>query len=72
MAIACLLITHLPIKVEEFREPLLQGKAVLIYQQSGTQKSILDRSAEAHDVTLGMPLDVALVRCPYAALIEAD
>ena len=72
MSIACVLVSHLPLKTELLRQPALQGKAALVVEQSGTQKLVVDRSSSAHDTVVGMSLEKALARCPHAALIEAD
>ena len=82
MSIACVLVAHLPLKIELLRQPALRGKAVFVTEQSGTQKVVIDRSSPVHDSpaydspaydsVVGMPLDKALTQCPHAALIEAD
>ena len=72
MSIACFLITHLPLKVEMARRPALRDQAALIIGESGAQKVVCDRSPHAHDTVVGMPLDLALARCPQAAIVEAD
>ena len=72
MSIACVLVSHLPLKTELLRRPALQGKAALVVEESGTQKLVIDRSSSAHDTVVGMSLEKALARCPHAALIEAD
>ena len=72
MSIACVFVSHLPLKIELLRQPALQGKAALVVEQSGTQKLVVDRSSPTHDTVVGMSLEKALARCPYAVLIEAD
>ena len=72
MYVACVLISHLPVKVELLRQPALKGKTVLIVEQSGTRKTVIDRSPLAIEIEVGMPLDKALSLRPDAALIEAD
>ena len=72
MSIACVLVAHLPLKIELLRQPALRGKAVLIVEQSGSKKVVIDQSSAAHDTVAGMPLEKALARCPHATLIEAD
>lgn len=72
MPIACVLVSHLPLKVELLRQPDLHSKAVLVIEQSGTQKLVVDRSPSARDTAVGMSLEKALARCPQATLIEAD
>ena len=72
MKIACVLITHLPLKVELGRHPELRGRPVIITVESGRGPLVLDRSPEATEVVGGMPLQEALSLCKGAALIEAD
>lgn len=72
MAIACVLVTHLPMKLEQLRDGSLLERAALIYEQTGLKKMVLDRSSLAHNTLVGMPLEGALVRCPYADIIEAN
>ena len=72
MSIACVLVKHLPLKIELLRQPALRGKAVLVIEQSGTQKLVIDRSSLAHDTVVGMSLEKALALCPHATLIAAD
>ena len=72
MPVACVLVTHLPLKIELLRRPVLKDKAVLVIEQSGTQKTVIDRSPLAHDTEVGMSLEKALSLCPYATLMEAD
>jgi DNA polymerase-4/protein ImuB len=72
MSIACVLVTHLPLKAELLRQPTLSGRAVLVVGGAGGQKLVIDRSREARDTVAGMALDQALARCPSATLVEAD
>ena len=72
MSIACVLITHFPLKVALLRQPDLRDRPLLIVSQHGSKSVVLDRSPEARDTSVGMPLDLALGRCPYAAIVEAD
>ncbi len=72
MSIACVLVSHLPLKTELLRRSSLASKAVLVVEQSGARKLVADRSPSAHDTVVGMPLEKALAHCPHAALIEAD
>ena len=72
MYVACVLISHLPVKVELLRQPALKGKTVLIVEQSGTRKTVIDRSPSVNEIEVGMPLEKALSLRPDAALIEAD
>ena len=70
--IACLLVTHLPVKAERQRYPALRGKPLVIVESWGSGETALDSSAEAQGVTAGMTLPEALSRCPEAILLPAD
>ena len=72
MSVACVLISHLLVKIELLRQPALKGKTVLIVEQSGTRKTVIDRSPSVNEIEVGMPLEKALTLRPDAALIEAD
>ena len=76
MKIACVLITHLPIKAELRRRPDLLGRPAIITQGAGSRPGssqvVLDRSPEARGVVGGMPLQEAMSRCKGATLLEAD
>ena len=72
MSVACVLISHLLVKIELLRQPTLKGKTVLIVEQSGTRKTVIDRSPSVNEIEVGMPLEKALSLRPDAALIEAD
>ena len=72
MSVACVLISHLLVKIELLRQPALKGKTVLIVEQSGTRKTVIDRSPSVNEIEVGMPLEKALSLRPDAALIEAD
>ena len=72
MKIACVLITHLPMKAELRRYAGLQGRPAIITESSGSKQLVLDRSPEARGVMAGMPLQEALSRCKGAALLQAD
>ncbi len=72
MKIACVLITHLPIKVELRRYPEAGGKPIIIAEEYGSRQVVLDSSPEAKGVVGGMPLQEALSRCKEAALLPAD
>ena len=72
MQIACVLITHLPVKVELGRHARLRGKPVIITTGSGRGPLVLDSSPEAGGVIGGMPLQEALAHCKGAVLMEAD
>ncbi len=72
MNIACILITHLPINAELKRRPELVGKPVLIVQEAGSKRWVLDYSADAKGVAQGMPVQEAVSICQEATIIEAD
>ena len=71
-SIACMLVTHLPVKAEVRRYPHLRGKPVIITESYGSKDLVLDSSAEARGVIAGMPLSEAMARCKDASLIQAD
>ena len=72
MKIACVLITHLPMKTELQRHPELKGKPVTITEAYGSKQVVLDCSPEARCVASGMALQEALSRSKDATLLEAD
>ncbi len=71
-SIACILITHLPVKAEVRRYPQLRGKPVIITESYGSKDLVLDSSPEARGVSAGMPLAEAVARCKDASLLQAD
>ena len=71
-SIACMLVTHLPVKAEVRRYPQLRGKPVIITESYGSKDLVLDSSPEVRGVTAGMPLSEAMARCKDASLIQAD
>ena len=70
--IACLLVTHLPVKAERQRYPALRGKPLVIVESCGPGQMVLDSSAEARGARAGMALPEVLACCPEAALLPAD
>ena len=54
-SIACMLVTHLPVKAEIRRYPQLRGKPVIITESYGSKNLVLDSSAEVRGVSAGMP-----------------
>ena len=72
MKVACVLITHLPVKAELRRNAVIRHKPVLIVTRSRGGAEVLDISSQVKDVTPGMPLQEALSRCKGAVLVEAD
>lgn len=71
-SIACLVVTHLPVKAEVRRYPYLRGKPVIITESYGSRDLVLDSSPEARGVGTGMPLQEALSHCKEAVLLQAD
>ena len=72
MKIACVLITHLPMKAELRRRVELQRKPVIITESLGSKQIVMDRSPEVKGVIAGMPLQEALSRSKAATLLQAD
>ena len=72
MKIACVLITHLPVKAEQRRRAGLRERPVIIVESYGSKQVVLDSSPKAVGITAGMPLQEALSRCKGAALLQAD
>lgn len=70
--IACVSISHLPMKAELRRTPILRGKRVIVTTRSDRGPEVLDFSREVERVSPGMPLREAVSRCKGATLIEAD
>ena len=70
--IACVLITHLPVKAELRRYPELRRKPVIITESYGSKDLVLDSSSEARGVVSGMSLQEAVSRCKSATLLQAD
>ncbi|MDP7578937.1 MAG: hypothetical protein QGF12_05295 [SAR202 cluster bacterium] len=72
MKIACVLVTHLPVKAEIQRTAILRDKPILIITQSSDGPRVLDISSEVKGVFSGMPLQEALSRSKDAVLVESD
>ena len=72
MKIACVLITHLPMKAELVRRAELRGRPVIITEGHLSKQMVLDSSREAARVAQGMPLSEALSLCKDATLLQAD
>ena len=70
--IVCLLITHLPAKLEIRRNKILQHKAFLIITSSKNGAKILDYSPQIKGVISGMPLEKVPSRYKNSLLINAD
>ena len=72
MQIACVLVTHLPVKAEIQRHPELKGKPVIVTAGNGSKQVVLDSSPEARGVAPGMTVQEALSQSKDATLVEAD
>lgn len=72
MKIACVLVTHLPIKAELRRYPELRRRPVVITESYGSKELVLDSSSEARGVIAGMSLQEAVSRCKDTVLLQAD
>ena len=72
MKVACLLITHFPIKVELRRYPEAGTNPLIITEEYGSQQVVLDSSPAARGVVGGMPLREALAHCKDAQLLPSD
>ena len=70
--IACLLVTHLPVKAERQRYPALRGRPLVIVEIRGANEVALDSSPEARGVETGMSAPEVLSRCPEAVLLPSD
>ena len=70
--IACLLVTHLPVKAERQRYPALRGKPLVIIEIISPGEMVLDCSPEARGVETGMSAPETLSRCPEAVLLPSD
>jgi DNA polymerase-4/protein ImuB len=72
MKIACVLITHLPMKAELMRRPDLRDRPVIVTEGPDSKEVVLDSSPEARGVVPGMPLQEAMSRSKAAVLLKAD
>lgn len=72
MKIACVLVTHLPLKAELRRRPELLGKPVVITESYGSKQVVLDSSSEARGVVAGMSFQEAVSRRKDIVLLQAD
>ena len=72
MKVACVLITHLPMKAELMRRPDLRDRPVIVTEGQDSREVVLDSSPEARGVTPGMPLQEAMSRSKAAVLLRAD
>ena len=73
MSIACVLITHLPAKVELRSRPDLRGKPLILVTNSGRAGTVVDATPGVKGASKGMPIQEALSSCRgRAILLEAD
>ena len=72
MKVACVLITHLPMKAELMRRPDLRDCPVIVTEGPDSKEVVLDSSPEARGVVPGMPLQEAMSRSKSATLLRAD
>ena len=72
MKVACLLITHLRIRVEMRRHPDLKGSLAVIVDRSEGRVVVADFTSCATGISSGMTLEEALSIRPEALVIEAD
>ena len=68
----CLLVTHLPVKVELRRRPELSGQPLVVTTGGPGRPLVLDASREAVGVWAGQSVSQALSRCVAAATLTAD
>ena len=72
MKIACVLITHLRVKVELKRQPHLKDLPVIIVDRTQTRPLVIDSSPRAAAAITGATLEQALALQPDALVLEAD
>ena len=71
-SIACLLISHLPVKAERRRYPPLCRRPLVIVEPGDGGDTVLDSSADAVGVVHGMALREALEKCGNSTVMQAD
>ena len=72
MKVACVLITHLPVKAEMRRHPRLRRNPIIISGNSDNGSVVLDASVQVEGVVTGMPLQQVVSRFEGATLLEED
>lgn len=74
MQVACVLVTHLRLKVEVHRRPHLSASPVVIVDRGSprTRPLVVDHSWADPDVTDGMTLEQTLSRNARTAVLDAD
>lgn len=71
MTVACIIIKHLPCRVETTRDSRLRHDPLVIYHPDAPFHRVVDASP-GWCIHPEMPLDTALARCPQAFTIPAD
>ena len=71
-SIACLLISHLPVKAERRRYPPLCRRPLVIVEPGDGGDTVLDSSTDAVGVVRGMTLREALEMCGNSTVMQAD
>ena len=71
MTVACIIIKHLPCRVEAARDSRLRHGPLVIYHPDAPFHRVVDASP-GWCIHPEMPLDTALARCPQAFTIPAD
>ena len=72
MRILCVLLPHFQISCEKLKHPDLAARPVIITAAAGSQKVVMDYSAELKGLQREMPLQQALALHGEAELIHAD
>ena len=72
MHVACVLIGHFSFKLEAARDPRLANRHAILFERSGSRRTVVDASPDIERVAPGMSLQEAQARCKDAALVEAD
>ena len=71
MTVACIIIKHLPCRVEAARDSRLRHGPLVVYHPDAPFHRVVDASP-GWCIHTDMPLDTALSRCPQAVTIPAD
>ena len=72
MKVACILITHMPLKAEIQRRPELGQRPALVVRTQGSHRVVADFSPGLAGVRPGMPLQKAANFARSATLLESD
>lgn len=71
MTVACIIIKHLPCRVEAARDSQLRHSPLVVYHPDAPFHRVVDASP-GWCIHPEMPLDTALARCPQAVTIPAN